>query len=469
MDQSNIVTVLRSDDVLFGRGSGPNDHEGNIKFRELVSARKEEYMATNHRQTKATIARSVVDQVLQKNGRFLKKLEPSDGVKFGIPEGVDGYMVVDDDTIMEKAKQALRQNREKQQKDKDDSSKGSSTKQAPIPARQQLPPQQQQQQQQISPNIMHSGGGGQGFDPVNLNDIQPEPIPLGGYNNNMAQGHHPDMMQHDPFMIDQPVTTENLYDEEPDGYQTYVTQLSDPDNPQMKPPTPNANRRSSLQRSADLGIGFSGGSRRGSLLSGRRDNNSTRNNNLVYQDSMQFGEVWRRDSLAGQGQSMQMSELMESFTKMSATGEMNSSADTIGTIEPIAGSGGASNMSILSNMSAISMTSTPSLFKSESNEDIGQTVSSGSTGNGGDKRPSSLGNSELWGSKNVQNLLAAPLADSGNINGGMSSRAAMMESTGTFGSMLGSMAMLPEEDFGTTTASEVFGESHEDDEDSKQV
>ena len=100
-------------DVLFGRGSGPNDHERNIRFRKLVAERKAEYMATNHRTTKAKIAREIVDAVLCENGRCLKKIEPEDATVAGLVDGVDVWIGVDDDTIMEKAKQALRQNTNK--------------------------------------------------------------------------------------------------------------------------------------------------------------------------------------------------------------------------------------------------------------------------------------------------------------------------------------------------------------------
>ena len=510
-DQATVVTTLRSDDVLFGRGSGPNDHEGNIKFRELVGARKEEYMATNHRQTKAKIARSIVDQVLQRNGRFLKKLDASEGAKHGVPEGVDGYIVVDDDTVMEKAKQALRQNRERQQKD--DSSKASGTKSL-SPHRQRLP-QQMNMPSNLPNNIpsnmqnmMYGASGvgveGAAFNHVNVNDLQPHPLPA--FNNAGPTQVNPNMNvggYGEPFIAHQPMANgsnnnnQSLYDQEAETYQTYVTELSDPDHPQMKPPTPNSNRRSSFQRSADLGIGFSGGSRRGNMVGGRRDNSMRGMNAMGKQDSMQFGEVWRRESLvSGQAQSMQMSELMDSFTKMSTTGsggEMSASTDTIGTIEPIAGAG-TSNMSILSNMSAFSMTSNMSLgiFKSESSDDGGRGTNrsrSGSSDNGildesspssgkppsrnpatakQEKRVSSLSNSELWSSKNVQGLMQGPLGESGMA----SSRAAMMESTGTFGSMFGSMAMLPEEDLGTADAAEIFGAGRKEDDDgddSKQI
>ena len=114
------VTSFYPNDVLFGRGSGPNDHEGNVFFRRLVRERKAEYMNTNHRQTKTKIAREIVDTVRAKNGRFLKKMEAADAKRFGIPKGADAWCTVDEDTVMEKAKQALRQKAEKEKEDEQD-------------------------------------------------------------------------------------------------------------------------------------------------------------------------------------------------------------------------------------------------------------------------------------------------------------------------------------------------------------
>lgn len=113
LDPQQYVSELRPYDVLFGRGSGPNDHEGNIRFRQLVAERKPEYMATNHRMTKAKIAKEIVDQVFSVQGRFLKKVEAAELRQLGLVDGTDVWEVVGDDTIMEKAKQALRQNTQK--------------------------------------------------------------------------------------------------------------------------------------------------------------------------------------------------------------------------------------------------------------------------------------------------------------------------------------------------------------------
>jgi hypothetical protein len=78
--------------------------------------------------------------------------------------------------------------------------------------------------------------------------------------------------------------------------------------------------------------------------------------------------------LGNRGESMQMSELMGPFQGMSTTagGEMmNSSSDTIGTIDNMTAYGLSSsisqNISGISNMSVISMSSTTSLFKAASN------------------------------------------------------------------------------------------------------
>ena len=126
-DKCECVLDVMPDDVLLGRGSGPNDHVGNIKFRDLVAERKSEYLSTNHRQTKALIAKEIVDQVYGRGGRFLKKLSGTESAEI-LPEllaktkgdkaendgensgPVDVYQIQKHAIVMEKAKQALRQN-----------------------------------------------------------------------------------------------------------------------------------------------------------------------------------------------------------------------------------------------------------------------------------------------------------------------------------------------------------------------
>lgn len=107
------ITTLNPNDVLCGRGSGPNDHSGNIKFRLLVNERKPEYLSTNNRQVKARIAREIMEHVLRLSppGRFLRKVDAASAKARGYRGDV--WCCVDEETALEKAKQALRQNRGK--------------------------------------------------------------------------------------------------------------------------------------------------------------------------------------------------------------------------------------------------------------------------------------------------------------------------------------------------------------------
>lgn len=101
-----IVQHLNPNDVLCGRGSGPNDYSGNINFRALVLERRDEYLSTSNRASKAKIAREIVGYVhnLSPPGRFLEQVE-------GNNSKVTMWRVVSEEKALEKAKQALRQNR----------------------------------------------------------------------------------------------------------------------------------------------------------------------------------------------------------------------------------------------------------------------------------------------------------------------------------------------------------------------
>ena len=100
-----IIQQLNPNDVLCGRGSGPNDYSGNIKFRGLVMDRRDEYLSTSNRASKAKVAREIVDYVKCMNppGRFLEQVENNKNTAL--------WRVVSEDKALEKAKQALRQNR----------------------------------------------------------------------------------------------------------------------------------------------------------------------------------------------------------------------------------------------------------------------------------------------------------------------------------------------------------------------
>lgn len=113
--QEDLVRALGPHDILCGRGSGPNDYRGNIKFRMLIYERREEYLASKTRRVKAQIAREIVDHVtsvFDPPGRFLKKIDIYTANRLGLKRGSPVWVQVNDATALEKVKQALRQNRE---------------------------------------------------------------------------------------------------------------------------------------------------------------------------------------------------------------------------------------------------------------------------------------------------------------------------------------------------------------------
>ena len=66
------ITTPTSLDVISGRGSGIQNHIGNVKFRELVSSRKKEY-ADAEKFKKLCISKEIVAMVRANGGRFLKE------------------------------------------------------------------------------------------------------------------------------------------------------------------------------------------------------------------------------------------------------------------------------------------------------------------------------------------------------------------------------------------------------------
>ena len=79
MDQigdSMVVTMVNGNDVLSGRGKGPNSHGGNVYFRKLIKEYRVSYLATQNRNLKSRICEKIIGTItnLQPPGRFLKKI-----------------------------------------------------------------------------------------------------------------------------------------------------------------------------------------------------------------------------------------------------------------------------------------------------------------------------------------------------------------------------------------------------------
>jgi hypothetical protein len=104
---SRYVTEIREHDVLLGRGTGPNNNQGNVVFRIAVEKSKAAYTATSSRKSKNRTVRETVEAVKAKNGRFLSKLKKYEIKRLGLTHKVV-YEVVEDSTAIEKTKQALR-------------------------------------------------------------------------------------------------------------------------------------------------------------------------------------------------------------------------------------------------------------------------------------------------------------------------------------------------------------------------
>jgi len=84
-------------DVLCGRGGATNNHEGNKRFRSIVTGHQEEYLAAK-KKDKALIARRIVSIIQGDGGLFLRK-NPTTG----------DWEEVTDKKAAEKTSQALRE------------------------------------------------------------------------------------------------------------------------------------------------------------------------------------------------------------------------------------------------------------------------------------------------------------------------------------------------------------------------
>jgi hypothetical protein len=139
-------TSLRANDVLFGRGSGPNQYEGNRRFRSVVWETFQDYLqgeqARHFRQgkmldssfptslsagTKSRLCRIVREKITRMHGRFLQKVTSAEAMphayynlicvtQSGECENEDGkgpcrdtyYKIVDERQVLDKIKQTLR-------------------------------------------------------------------------------------------------------------------------------------------------------------------------------------------------------------------------------------------------------------------------------------------------------------------------------------------------------------------------
>ena len=95
---------------MLGRGSPAIQHIGNIRFRELVQSRKGEYARAHRHSEKDEIARRIVQEVTNRNGKFVRRVATMDERRYlGAPEGTPVWAVADISVALEKTKQTLRE------------------------------------------------------------------------------------------------------------------------------------------------------------------------------------------------------------------------------------------------------------------------------------------------------------------------------------------------------------------------
>ena len=110
-DEEVIVSEVTVHDVLLGRGTGPNEHQGNKDLRSIVAKFQEEYDTSLSRKGRHHVAMKTLQEIKNKEGRFLERassLESSSGEDED--NGSVHYLQVNEKKAINKIKQAFRYN-----------------------------------------------------------------------------------------------------------------------------------------------------------------------------------------------------------------------------------------------------------------------------------------------------------------------------------------------------------------------
>jgi hypothetical protein len=103
-----VIVKLETNDVMMGRGSCASRNVGNVRFRELIAKRKQEYLRAGRNCTKQMIAMEIVAEITRRKGRFVRQAKPEESQALGIPNGTEAWVLADNAVVLEKVKQALR-------------------------------------------------------------------------------------------------------------------------------------------------------------------------------------------------------------------------------------------------------------------------------------------------------------------------------------------------------------------------
>jgi hypothetical protein len=103
-----VIVQLETNDVLMGRGSCAIRNVGNVRFRELIATRKQEYLTAGRNCTKQRIAIEILAEISRRKGRFVRQTKLEESKALGIPPGTEAWVLADTTVALEKVKQTLR-------------------------------------------------------------------------------------------------------------------------------------------------------------------------------------------------------------------------------------------------------------------------------------------------------------------------------------------------------------------------
>jgi len=99
---------LDENSVLEGRGTKSNDNPGNVKFRNMVSKIRAQYVSTPSRKEKNDIVLNLVRTIQKRRGRFVRQVDSSSIIRLGLDPKQDHFLPMTDAEAIAKTKQAIR-------------------------------------------------------------------------------------------------------------------------------------------------------------------------------------------------------------------------------------------------------------------------------------------------------------------------------------------------------------------------
>jgi len=106
----SFVVELNENDVLMGRGSPSAEYSGNLRFRQLVIDRREEYLHSTKRNEKHRIAMDIIDTINERGGRFLQRITTmEEAERLHVPPRTQAWKMVEKGSALYvKVKQLMR-------------------------------------------------------------------------------------------------------------------------------------------------------------------------------------------------------------------------------------------------------------------------------------------------------------------------------------------------------------------------